>query len=103
MAPPELTKALQFIFPVTACQESDGQIVRFTCGGAGVGVVFCGDVRTDPICPVFISTDYIRNDKYVRHWYCRWAEWNGKYRDDIRRFIKVLYDQRIRVGLEVRK
>lgn len=21
---------------------------------------------------------------------CRWAEWNGKYRDDLRRFIKVL-------------
>ena len=49
----------------------------------------------------FISTDYIRNDEYVHHWSCRWAEWNGKYRDDIRRFIKVLY-RRIRGGLESR-
>jgi hypothetical protein len=44
----------------------------------------------------------IRNDESVHHWSCRWAEWNGKYRDDIRRFIKVLYDQRIRGGLESR-
>lgn len=23
-------------------------------------------------------------------WFHRWAEWNGKYRDDVRRFIKVM-------------
>jgi hypothetical protein len=35
---------------------------------------------------------FLRNDEVqcVCHWPCRWAEWNGQYRDDIRRFIKVL-------------
>lgn len=26
---------------------------------------------------------------YFNYSFCRWAEWNGKYRDDIRKFIKV--------------
>jgi pullulanase/glycogen debranching enzyme len=47
-------------------------------------------IWSQDICSVLLQIVAYISDILSNAIYCRWAEWNGKYRDDIRRFIKVL-------------